>query len=91
MGRFAKSSARGNLPFFIFCGCKIVPVPCSMIGPPRVRGHVPPLQKLSLSLLRFFLPENGRNDDFNLKNLKTCTVLVRLIGNFHFVKLRSQM
>ena len=34
-----------------------VNLPCSIMGPPRVRGQVPPLQKLSLcSLLRFFLP-----------------------------------
>ena len=32
-----------------------LPVPCSMIGPPLVLGQVPPLRKLSLSLLRFFL------------------------------------
>jgi hypothetical protein len=35
----------------------MVPVPCSIIGPPLVRGHVPPLRKLSRSLLRFFLPK----------------------------------
>ena len=32
-----------------------LPVPCSMIGPPLVLGQVPPLRKLSRSLLRFFL------------------------------------
>jgi hypothetical protein len=34
---------------------RILPVPCSMIGPPLALGHVPPLFKLSL--FRFFLPE----------------------------------
>ena len=58
LGTLESSSASGSRSFFIFWGCNMVPVPCSIIGPPRVLGQVPPERKLSRSLLRFFLAIN---------------------------------
>ena len=42
LGSPVRSSARGNLSFLTFCGWRIVPVPWSITGPPRVLGQVPP-------------------------------------------------
>ena len=62
LGKLDSNSANGSRSFFCFWGCNMVPVPCSIIGPPRVRGHVPPDRKLSRSLLRFFLPWKERTN-----------------------------